>query len=253
MTFDSKSNYNVKNGFKQSWRDGSKRYLFEPRPRHGIVLVLSGNIVFSSKNCSLKASRGDIILLPKSSSYETVIESGEASDLLINFESEDITPFEPIKLLSSVQSKHFDAFNRIIDLTVNGSESDLSIKGQFYMLLDSIVRDMEGSHNSGKYFLEKAKELLERDENYSVKEIAQRCGISESGLRDIFKKTYGVSPVDYKISVRINKAKMLLQATDDSVEMIAKTLNFYDTAYFCKVFKKNTGLSPKEYAKRKSL
>ena len=253
MIFDSKSNYNVRNGFKQSWRDGSKRYLAEPRPRHGIVLVLSGNISFCSENSRLKASRGDIFLLPKGSFYETVIDSQEASDYLINFENDDLLLSEPTRLLSNAEGKYYDMFNKIIDYTFDGTKADYIIKSQFYMLLDYIVRDMEERRNSTGYFLEKAKEMLESDENYSVKAVAQKCGISESGLRDIFKKTYGASPVDYKMSIRINRAKMLLQATDNSVEAIAKTLNFYDTAYFCKVFKKNTGLSPKEYAKRKSL
>ena len=40
---------------------------------------------------------------------------------------------------------------------------------------------------------------------------------------------------------------------DASVEEIADKLNFYDTAYFCKVFKKNTGCSPKGYVKGKTL
>jgi two-component system response regulator YesN len=55
------------------------------------------------------------------------------------------------------------------------------------------------------------------------------------------------------MNVRLNKAKLLLHSTDMTVDEIADSLNFYDTAYFCKIFKKQTGYSPKEYAKIKSL
>lgn len=252
MIFDPKGNFNVRNVFKQNWESGSVKYINEPRPRHGIVLVLNGRVKFRTKNNELAASRGDMILLPKNAFYETVIDS-QAMDFLINFENEDIKLTEPTKLLSDSGGKYINIFNKIIDLKIKGAESDFLIKSQFYALVDNIVKDMDGINQKDKYFLEKAKEMLEDNVNYSIGEIAQKCGISQSGFRSVFKKTYGISPIDYKINVRINKAKFLLQSTDMSVEEIADKLNFYDTAYFCKVFKKNTGCSPKGYVKGKTL
>ena len=44
-----------------------------------------------------------------------------------------------------------------------------------------------------------------------------------------------------------------LESTDLDVGAIAETLGFYDSAYFCRVFKKCTGVSPLQYARRKQL
>lgn len=255
MIFDPKKNYNVKNVFKQSWQSGSKIYVDFPRPRHGLVLMLNGSISFTAAHSVLNAVRGDIILLPKNSLYETVIpeNAGETSDFLINFEGDDIPVFEPTRLLSKADSKYYDIFNKTVDIMIKASESDFVIKGQLYTLLDHIVRDMDCKDRSDRYFLEKAKGMLEDDKSYSISDIALKCGISESGFRSIFKKAYGISPIEYKMNVRLNKAKLLLHSTDMTVEEIAEALNFYDTAYFSKLFKKHTGFSPKEYSKGKSL
>ena len=57
-----------------------------------------------------------------------------------------------------------------------------------------------------------------------------------------------MNPVQYKMMVKINKAKMLLSgAAEIPIETVAESLGFYDNAYFHKVFVKCTGQTPKQY------
>ena len=78
----------------------------------------------------------------------------------------------------------------------------------------------------------RAKALLSEDDGYSIEKIAKDCAVSESGLRKIFKDNLGVSPIQYRITEKITKAKYLLEATDMTVDEISDKLGFFDTAYF---------------------
>ena len=114
------------------------------------------------------------------------------------------------------------------------------------------MKDMYSAENENP-LLKNVKTLLESDENYSVKEIAKRCAICESGLRKLFKSTYGISPIEYKQKIKINKAKLLLEGSTLSIAEISEQLGFYDAAYFTKAFKHHAGCTPTEYIKQKAL
>ena len=60
----------------------------------------------------------------------------------------------------------------------------------------------------------------------------------------------GISPSNYKIKSKIEKAMQMLKTDTISTSEIVSELNFYDLAYFYKMFKKETGLTPAEYIKR---
>jgi AraC-like DNA-binding protein len=83
--------------------------------------------------------------------------------------------------------------------------------------------------------------------------VAKACAVSESGLRQLFHKQLGLSPAQYRTQIKIKRAMYLLQATNLSIREISDQLNFFDTAYFYKVFKAHTGMTPAQYAKTKSL
>ena len=121
------------------------------------------------------------------------------------------------------------------------------------MLLDSISRYSAESNSPDIKVIDKIKALLSGNEELSMSEIAVKCGISESGLRKKFKEAVGMSPSEYRVNAKLSIAKNLIEATDMTVNEISNDLNFYDSAYFCKVFKKHTGMTPKEYLKNKTL
>lgn len=249
MIFDCESNYTVRSVFKQNWSQGTVSYLDFPRPRHGIVLITSGSITFVSEGKTLETVKGDIVFLPKNSYYKTITDKAE--DYLINFDNDAISINTPTKILKNAENKYGDIFNKIIDMRIKGA-SVFSIKSQFFMLLDSLTKDMDGStKNNG--FIDIGKQMLESENDYSINQIAKECAVSVSGFRSAFKNACGVSPIEYKMSIKINRAKYLLQSTSMSITEISDNLGFYDTAYFCKTFKKYTGCSPKNYAKKKSL
>jgi len=79
--------------------------------------------------------------------------------------------------------------------------------------------------------------------------LAKHLNYSESYLRQIFKRSGNVS-VQTKINeIRLEKAKILLRGTNESVTNIAFSTGFSDSNYFSTYFKKQTGVSPLTYRK----
>lgn len=66
-------------------------------------------------------------------------------------------------------------------------------------------------------------------------------------LSHAFKREYGISPINYMISRRIDESKYLLAETDLSMSQIAQLLGFSSLSYFSQVFRKIHGSSPMEF------
>jgi transcriptional regulator GlxA family with amidase domain len=68
-----------------------------------------------------------------------------------------------------------------------------------------------------------------------------------SKFRKLFKEETGVSPHQYYLNLRIDRAKSLLQTTELNVNEVAFQSGFESEYYFSKFFKKKVNLSPTEY------
>ena len=83
-----------------------------------------------------------------------------------------------------------------------------------------------------------------------ISDMARECGVSESFLCRRFRQYSGMSPAQYIRKRKLQAAKNFLQYSDMSLEEIAYRLNYTDAAYFCKVFHRDTGVTPNQYRKQ---
>lgn len=74
-------------------------------------------------------------------------------------------------------------------------------------------------------------------------------GMGYEAFRKKFVRYLGVSPVRYRESQRIMRAKRLLQTTSMSNKELAYTLGYCDQAHSSKAFKRSTGMSPQAFAR----
>jgi transcriptional regulator GlxA family with amidase domain len=63
-------------------------------------------------------------------------------------------------------------------------------------------------------------------------------------MRHAFRQHTGLSPHQYQLQLRLNRAKSLLRGTGDSVKEIADQIGFDCPFHFSHLFKSKTGLSP---------
>lgn len=96
--------------------------------------------------------------------------------------------------------------------------------------------------------VEKAKIIMEDNcfSNISITEISGQSGVSVPRLNEIFKAYTSMTPYQYFIHIKIQKAKNLLTQKDASVKEVAYKLGFDDQFYFSRLFKNKTGFSPSE-------
>lgn len=90
-------------------------------------------------------------------------------------------------------------------------------------------------------------------EKLRIDELANRFGIHPNHLSRIFRERYGVSPKQYLLSLKLEKAALMLATADAPVALIAESLGFDDQHAFSKLFKKYRGVSPMAYRKANSL
>ena len=100
--------------------------------------------------------------------------------------------------------------------------------------------------------ISKAIEYIE--ENYkkelSLDEVSRAVNVSPYYFSKLFKEEKGENFVEYLTRVRMETAKKLLSTTDMSMKEICRQIGYSDPNYFSRNFKKYTGMTPTEYAKK---
>lgn len=90
--------------------------------------------------------------------------------------------------------------------------------------------------------------LIEKDlrRELSLEELAGAVNLSASRLRHLFNTEMGITPTQYLKSVRIRKAKEILETSFLSVKQIIDLVGIRDRSHFTSDFKKAYGVSPTE-------
>ena len=230
----------------QSWVGGTAySYKMKKRPCWGLCFITDGSIVYKTKNSKIIAESGDIVLLKKYSLYSAEFMKHRTNDILINFHcniSSNADWINDITLIKGRKSLKND-FLEISDYSVF-KERGYMVKSVFYRILDSLTQVGIETTLSAKI-----KQIINSDPSASEADIAKACSVSVSTLQRTFKYSYGKTVSKYKNDIRMAKAKRLLLSGMYSVEETAEILNFCDSAYFSRCFKKYMGLSPKKFVK----
>ena len=122
------------------------------------------------------------------------------------------------------------------------------------MLLAELATHPERSRQTqdSSRIVEQARFALEENVYGTVdlSELSEKLGISTSHLTSVFRSYTGMTPYQYFIWMKINKAKEYLGSPDMSVKQIALDLGFQDPYYFSRLFKRKTGISPARWRRR---
>ena len=84
-------------------------------------------------------------------------------------------------------------------------------------------------------------------EALTLEQLAEEGHMNKFYLSHAFKREFGVSPINYMISKRIEESKYLLAETDLSMTQIAQLLGFSSLSYFSQVFRRTQSVTPMEY------
>jgi AraC-like DNA-binding protein len=118
-------------------------------------------------------------------------------------------------------------------------------------ILAAVLAGVQTARSGGRTnaAIRKAKIALAQstDDIIDMRQLASTYHMSYAHFRRAFKQQSGLSPYQYHLQLRINRARELLHSTTLSVGQVALQLNFPNPYYFSKIFKKKTGMSPSSW------
>ncbi|MBP5328369.1 MAG: response regulator [Spirochaetaceae bacterium] len=137
----------------------------------------------------------------------------------------------------------------------NFIENAVLDEDNFRKKMESILNfavEFRDSKMTGRYgdVILKAKEYIDKnyaDQNTTLTTVAEVVCLSPNHFSTIFSQECKTTFIEYLTNVRIENAKRLIRETDMKGYDIAYECGFSDPHYFSYIFKKNTGLSPREF------
>jgi len=113
-------------------------------------------------------------------------------------------------------------------------------------LLYSAAQHQLAEDTPGVAAIHEAVRLMHGDlrTKFDLPELAQKLHVSYTWFRRTFAQQTGMGPHQYLLQLRIARARSLLAESNWPVKEIAAQSGFESEYYFCRVFKKKTGLTP---------
>ncbi len=232
-------------------------YTVKNRDSHTLVYYIKGGHKFDFGDYILEASEGELVYIPFGASYTNFSRSSHTEFYQIDFNFfKDDGPY-PIwtrgHVINRINAlKYLPIFKKIYEIYAAHDHA-------YKLLCSSEIIKIIGMIDQEKYAKRIDYEIkkIEKTINYlnesyrldsSVEELAKISSTSVSNLEKLFKKCFGMSPLSYRNTIRVEHAKMFL-AGGYSVSETANRVGFSDVFYFSRVFKKICGISPSRYSK----
>ena len=230
-----------------------------PRPHFCMAILKKGHAEFHDcdRNETININAGDLIFVVQGCRYtSTWYGSPEIEYISIHFSFEHSTTFPKGGkfILQKIDASHLphnigQSYEDMLK-SCNDGGTPFETLECFYKILCKIVPLLKFKPTAYDSRITSAIEYIEQ--NYqralSVDELAAHSNMSASRFFPRFKKEVGMTPVEYINRYRVNRAILLLISDSElSVENISERTGFESSAYFRRVFKKTTGLSPREY------
>lgn len=182
---------------------------------------------------------------------EWVYEQKDASyrELIVNF-AETLMELASKNSLKIPENTLAQWANQLYSMQIDESNRH-QVLGVFNELVDLLFDFAEQQFGLAPDTMQRVLNYIERNLNkgMTLDEVADNASISVCYLSRLFKKSLQVNFISYLTARRMELAKDLLRTTDLPVTSIALELSYNDVNYFCKVFKKDVGISPAAFRK----
>lgn len=248
--------------FDQRWNDGQEfLMLSRPRPTSALLYLKDSRAEYLLPDGrQLSFPKGSLLYFPQGCRYRArfyAVGGQHANTQLIEFEARDTegNPFtcsqEIMSLIADKNGSFEESFTEAIYCYTQLTFSYSAFKAVLYKLLTRIARRYQKEATFSREYFPIAPAIRYLLANpygdMDVASLANMCHISESCFRNLFKQYSGKTPKKYCLNNRMIRAKQLLESGPYSVAEVAAMVGYQDAGYFTKVFKKETGMLPKQY------
>lgn len=170
-----------------------------------------------------------------------------------------LTPDEPVYHARSKDLREVMK-NEMLYIARHQDAAPFQLIGHLYLFLDALTRSaasMRVSHG-GKlrdFYIKEALNFIEQNfqNDISVEDIADTCGLNRSYFGKIFRDSIGKSPQEFLLNYRMVKACELLKLTQLSIGDIGNAVGYGNQLHFSRAFKNVYGISPREWRNRNQI
>lgn len=262
-----------------------KRNAFNMKTKHShshyeIYYLKSGERYYFIDDRIYHVNQGDIIFIPKNVFHRTTAANNDEHErTVVYFRSQLLNEIIPdlkkhpimncfyreakvlrLKLLE--QNTVEQLLNKLISEAKNPQpDSLLYQKAILIELLVFINRIQPTSDNTSLDSLNPIHEKIHNIvryicDNYATKitltQLSEDFFISQYYLSRMFKEVTGLTLIEYLNTIRIKESQILLRKTDYSITDIAGLVGYENQTYFGRIFKRISGMSPRDYRKSSS-
>lgn len=260
---------------------------------HELNYIKSGKAVFEIEGRKLFVGRKDTLIIRPGKAHIIQAESKNVDMVVLYFGfkpigllgNEKVAPIESfLQFASGDELENNENFSSSPYLIIKGRA-----KHEISQVADRIVEEMKGSNHAKELMMQfltmellislarglrdeweeslrvrtgKAQELVMIAKEYilqnyyrdiSVSDIASHVFLSQGYFTRAFKDIIGMSPINFLIKVRLEKACKILRDEDIKVSGIARSVGFASPQRFNAAFRKYMGVAPLEYRKNRAL
>ncbi|MGE9292619.1 MAG: helix-turn-helix transcriptional regulator [Puniceicoccales bacterium] len=246
--------------FMRKDRTNLQQQHFQNRSHHRHVLMFvvetPGTVIVDGIGTRLEAGQG-MFVLPFQFHHYIDLDAEKLRWLFITFELEEGSPaldnlghrlIQPDSVTTSIWAKIASAWQGnspiersetlpLIDLLLmklmqsghhsNASRADWSARGSWIARAEALLRQAV-------------------EENWTLGEVAQRCGLSERHFRTRFEAECGVTIRQYRANFQLHRTLALMRGTQVSFSEIAERVGFQSSAAFSRFIRRETGMTPME-------
>jgi len=215
------------------------------RPYAALSFRVSGTGKFEIGTKHFISKPGDVLFLPANTPYK--VEYSVSESIVVHFDQCNYSEVENICLENN--SKIYICFEHLLEVW-NKQRSINQTKSIIYYILDKMSNDQKISiDNTAVSNCVRYIDAHFCDPKLDIETVCDVAFISVSSLQRAFAKYFGMSPKQYLIQLRMNRALELLTENELSVKEISFACGFTDEKYFSRAFKKKYGYSPSLFRK----
>lgn len=215
--------------------------------RTGQVHIRPANFIVSGRSCS----PNDCVQVELDQSRLFDPFSGEALSSEVSFRPQVAIDDPRLRALIEALIAEAEAGGPNGNLFVDSLATALSVH---YVSNYAVIPHKEKEYYTKRLSIQQMKRVKEYMDSHvscalTLDDIAHEMGMSKYYFSRLFKQAAGSTPYQFFISLRIEKARALLDQGKLSLTEIAHQLNFSDQSHFTRIFKKKYGISPRAYLK----
>lgn len=213
-----------------------------------------------------QVNAGELVMLPQGvphkfwaakenpwSIYWCHFAGHQAQEYIFHMDYRDDRPTRPIGESPALKAQ----FQALLAETSSGfNEAALvyaaNMLKQLLTFVGKLLREVDADnehHHRQRFNLDKVQAymLQNLDKPMELESLAKISNLSKFHFSKRYREATGFSPIQHLIQMKVEYARYLLETSDMSIQDIADRLGYDDSLYFSRLFRKETGVSPRQY------